>query len=79
MKKNAYNEVYDSYPEEDLVKIAENGDYGTLLKDYLGYHGDDLKEGETVKVEDLIDAMMKGEIRWCEKDSGIYYINDWAG
>lgn len=79
MKKNAYNKMYDMYTDEDLVKIAENGDYDALLKDYIDYQGDDLEEGEVVKVEDLIDAMMKGEIRWCEKDSGIYYINDWVG
>ena len=35
MKKNAYNKMYDMYTDEDLVKIAENGNAGVLYKSRL--------------------------------------------
>ena len=71
-----YNDTED-YSEEELVKVAKSGDYTTAFIDYL-------KEligpsAENLTLNSFIKDMRSGKIRYCEKNDGIYYINDWSG
>ena len=68
------NEVYEAYADEDLVKVAEMGDYETALEDYKKECEDD-----SVTMEEFLERMQNASIRYCERADGIYYINDWAG
>ena len=71
-----YNDTED-YSDEELVKVAKSGDYTTAFIDYL-------KEligpsAENLTLNSFIKDMRSGKIRYCEKNDGIYYINDWSG
>jgi hypothetical protein len=71
-----YNNIED-YSDEELVKVAKSGDYTTAFIDYL-------KEligpsAENLTLNSFIKDMRSGKIRYCEKNDGIYYINDWSG
>lgn len=71
-----YNDIED-YSDEELVKVAKSGDYTTAFIDYL-------KEligpsAENLTLNSFIKDMRSGKIRYCEKNDGIYYINDWSG
>lgn len=71
-----YNGMED-YSDEELVKVAESGDYITAFIDYL-------KEligpgAEKLTLNSFVKDMRSGKIRYCEKNDGIYYVNDWPG
>ena len=64
------DEVYSTYPVEDLVKVAESGDYETAFSDYkneLGYCDDN------ITIEDFISGMKNATIRYCENEDGIFF------
>lgn len=69
--------IFENYLEEDLVKVAETGDYKTAYDDYREESCGD-HEGELL-LSEFIEQMKAGMIRYCERNDGIYYINDWAG
>ena len=75
--KEMKHRIFENYLEEDLIKVAEPGDYETAYDDYreegCGDH-----EGELL-LSEFIEQMKAGMIRYCERNDGIYYINDWAG
>ena len=71
-----YDDTED-YSDEDLVKVAEPGDYTSAFIDYLKeLIGAD---AENLTLNSFIKDMRSGKIRYCEKNDGIYYVNDWAG
>ena len=71
-----YDDAED-YSDEELVKVANPGDYTSAFIDYLkeliGSQADGLS------LNSFIRDMRNGKIRYCEKNDGIYYINDWPG
>ena len=71
-----YDDTED-YADEELVKVANPGDYTSAFIDYLkeliGSQADGLS------LNSFIQDMRNGKIRYCEKNDGIYYINDWPG
>ena len=76
-----FEQYWESYAEDndnynDLVRIADAGDYETAFNDYLLEGDEDMNEGITL--EDFVRMLNEGSIRYCEKADGIYYINDWS-
>lgn len=71
-----YDDAED-YSDKELVKVAEPGDYTAAFIDYLKeLIGAD---SENLTLNSFIKDMRSGKIRYCEKNDGIYYVNDWAG
>ena len=67
----------EDYSDEELVKVAEPGDYTAAFIDYLKeLIGSD---ADKLTLNSFIQDMRSGKIRYCEKNDGIYYVNDWAG
>lgn len=67
------NRIFENYLEEDLVKVAETGDYETALEDYRKECEDD-----SVTMEEFLGGMKTASVSYCERNDGIYYINDWS-
>lgn len=61
--------------EEDLVKVAEVGDYESAYADYLNESDSD---GSELTFEEFLYDMQSGQVRYCERGDGIYYINDFS-
>lgn len=64
----------DNLNEEDLVKVADKGDYQAAFIDYL-------KEkcglGDDITLNWFIKHLRNGDFRYRELSDGIYYINDY--
>ena len=70
------DEFYSQFPAEDLVKVAESGDYETALADWVSDYDPDDEFPPTM--DELLTRMREGDIRYCENEDGIFYINEWC-
>ena len=62
------------YCVDDLVKVADPGDWFTAFIDYCNETEQDKK---TASFIDFVEAAKNELIRYLETENGIYYINDW--
>ena len=71
------DDFYSQFPTEDLVKVAESGDYETAFLDWIADYEPDEQDKPTI--EEMMERMRNGDIRYCENADGIFYINEWYG
>lgn len=63
--------------DNELVKIASQGDYMTAYIDYLKEGWDN--PSSAPNLEEFIQMVKNQTIRYVEDENGIYYVNDWNG
>lgn len=75
LRENSFSHL--GIADDELVKIAEKGDYVTACIEYLKEGWDDPSSAPSLK--QFIQYVRNQEIRYLEDENGIYYINDWNG